>query len=324
MQALTPQETTDRLPFHRLIAALQAMFTQGCHVPLRHTHAVGTPDSGQGTVLLMPAWQDGGYLGVKTVSIYPNNRDQGLPGLHSVYVLFDAKTGVPLALLDGDVITSRRTAAASALAASYLSRPDAHRLLVVGAGRVASLLSQAYRAVRPIDQVQVWDIDAALATRLVERLQADGLRASLATDLEAATASADIISCATLSTEPLVRGAWLRPGTHLDLIGGFTPTMRESDDACLVRSTVFVDTDEAAMKAGDLLSPMGSGVFHQDAIAADLAALCRGQHQGRSREDEITLFKSVGTALEDLAAAALAYAPARDGSHGRAPRVNAA
>ncbi|MEY4712493.1 MAG: hypothetical protein RIS88_1943 [Pseudomonadota bacterium] len=307
MKVIGELDTADSLPFERLIPALRAMFARGCTVPLRHTHVVGTPDSGQGTVLLMPAWQDGGYMGVKTVSIYPDNRHRGLPGLHSVYVLFDARTGVPLALLDGDVITSRRTAAASALAAKYLSRPDARRMLVVGAGRVASLLPDAYRAVRPIEAVQVWDIDTALATRFVERLQADGLLASLATDLEGAVASADIISCATLSTEPLVRGAWLRPGTHLDLIGGFTPAMRETDDACFGVSTVFVDTDEAAMKAGDLLSPLASGVLRKEAIAANLAALCRDQHPGRTREDEITVFKSVGTALEDLAAAALAF-----------------
>ncbi len=307
MQIITGQQTTDSLPFERLVPAIAAMFAEGCQVPLRHAHTVGTPETGQGTLLLMPAWQAGGRLGVKTVGIYPENRHQGLPGLHSVYILFEAATGVPLALFDGNVITSRRTAAASALAASYLSRPDARTMLVVGAGRVASLLPQAYRTVRPIEAVQVWDIDTALAAQFVERLAREGLRATLASDLEAAVAGADIVSCATLSTEPLVQGAWLRPGTHLDLIGGFLPTMREADDACFAVATVFVDTEEALLKAGDLLSPLQKGVLRREAIAADLAALCRGQHTGRTRADEITLFKSVGSALEDLAAASLAY-----------------
>ncbi len=143
MQIITGQQTTDSLPFERLVPAIAAMFAEGCQVPLRHAHTVGTPETGQGTLLLMPAWQAGGRLGVKTVGIYPENRHQGLPGLHSVYILFEAATGVPLALFDGNVITSRRTAAASALAARYLSRPDARTMLVVGAGRVASLLPQA-------------------------------------------------------------------------------------------------------------------------------------------------------------------------------------
>ncbi len=307
MDTLNAPDTAAGLPFERLIPALHDLFVQGCTVPMRHTHVVGTPETGAGTVLLMPAWQEGGRMGVKTVCIYPENRHQGLPGLHSVYVLFDATTGVPLALLDGDGITSRRTAAASALAAKFLSRADARRLLVVGAGRVASLLPQAYRTVRPIEDVQVWDIDTALATQFVERLRGEGFRASLVSDLATAVANADIVSCATLSTTPLIHGAWLQAGTHLDLIGSFTPTMRESDDACAGVSTVFVDTPEAVMKSGDLLSPIASGVLRQEAIAADLATLCRGQHPGRTREDEITLFKSVGTALEDLAAASLAY-----------------
>ncbi len=307
MKVIGEPDTVKGLPFDRLIPAIEDMFAQGCHVPLRHVHAVGAPASGQGTVLLMPAWQEGKRMGVKTVCIYPDNRHQSLPGLHSVYTLFDATTGVPMALLDGNVITSRRTAAASALAASYLSRRDARSLLVVGAGRVARLLPQAYRTVRAIEDVTVWDIDAALATALVERLQHEGFRASRAIDLASAVAGADIISCATLSTEPLVRGAWLQPGTHLDLIGSFTPAMRESDDACFQVATVFVDTDEAVQKAGDLLSPLQSGVLRKEAIAADLTALCRGQHPGRTRADEITVFKSVGTALEDLAAASLAF-----------------
>jgi ornithine cyclodeaminase len=307
MKQISEAQTAEGLPFEKLIPALNAMFASGCSVPLRHSHVIPLPEAGTGTLLLMPAWQEGKRLGVKTVSIYPDNQSCGLPGLHSVFILFDATTGVPLALLDGNVITSRRTAAASALAASYLSRPDANSMLVVGAGRVASLIPEAYRTIRPIQRVKVWDINETLAHSFVERLERAGFQAQVVSDLEAAVPEVDIVSCATLSTAPLVRGAWLKPGTHLDLIGGFTPEMRESDDDCFRLSTVFVDTDEASMKAGDVLSPIASSAFSKEKIAGDLASLCRGLHGGRKGADEITVFKAVGTALEDLAAASLAF-----------------
>lgn len=308
MLILDSTQTANRLPFDRLIDAIAAMFVSGCNVPLRHNHSIECePGEPPGTLLLMPAWQQGGRLGVKTVSVFPGNRDRGLPGLHSTYILFDAATGVPLSMLDGNVITSRRTAAASALAARYLSRPDSASLLVVGAGRVGALIPQAYARVRPIEKVTVWNINARSAQSLVDTLNADGFCAEVADDLEQAARRADIVSCATLSTQPLIKGAWLRPGTHLDLIGGFSPAMRESDDDCFVGTSVFVDTDEALMKAGDLLSPMQSGVFDRSMTRAALAQLCRGEHAGRRHREEITVFKSVGTALEDLAAASLAY-----------------
>ena len=308
MQILDPSHTTQHLPMAALVACLEQMFIEGCEVPLRHNHQIaGATPAQDGIMLLMPAWQTGKRIGVKTVSIFPGNQALGLPGLHSVFILYDAATGAPLAVLDGDAITSRRTAAASALAARWLSRPDARRLLVLGAGRVASLLPDAYRCVRDIQQVQVWDIRPEAAQAMVARLQAQGMDASVATDLEQAVRGADIISCATLSTAPLVRGEWLQPGAHLDLIGSFTPAMRESDDACFARATVFVDTPEALMKAGDILAPIASGAWDKRQLAATLEQLCRGEHAGRSRADEITLFKAVGTALEDLAAASLAF-----------------
>jgi ornithine cyclodeaminase/alanine dehydrogenase-like protein (mu-crystallin family) len=301
-------ETVARLPFDQVIAALKAMFTEGCQVPLRHTHRIdGAHTGGGGTVLIMPAWQAGGRLGIKTVSIYPDNHLKSLPGLHSTYILFDAATGKPLAMLDGDAITSRRTACASALAASYLSRPDSRTLLLLGTGRVGSLIPAAYAAVRPIDNLLVWDIRPENAVALSASLKSQGFASSAVTDLSSAVAQADIVSCATLSTAPLIKGEWLRPGVHLDLIGGFTPAMRESDDACFAKSSVFIDTDEAIAKAGDLLSPIAAGVFSREDVRARLDELCTGVHPGRTSADEITVFKAVGTALEDLASASLAY-----------------
>lgn len=308
MQILDQTTTVQHLPFGPLIDSLEKMFIEGCEVPLRHNHKIaGSTPAEDGIVLLMPAWQSGKRIGIKTVSIFPGNQAKGLPGLHSVFILYDATTGVPLAVLDGDTITSRRTVAASALAARWLSRSDARKLLVVGAGRVASLLPGAYRCVRDITRVQVWDIRPEAAQAMVERLQGQGVDASVATDLEQAARAADIISCATLSTAPLIRGEWLQPGTHLDLIGGFTPAMRESDDACFARGTVFVDTSEALMKSGDILEPIASGAWEAARLAATLEDLCRGKHAGRSSAEEITVYKAVGTALEDVAAASLAY-----------------
>jgi ornithine cyclodeaminase len=301
------EATRAALPFDRLVPALRDLFVQGCEAPLRHTHTLHSPDGSSGTVLIMPAWLPGRCLGIKTVNVFPGNASRGLPGLHASYQLYDATTGQPLALLDGDQITARRTAAASALAASMLARPDAQRLLVVGAGRVAALLPAAYRAVLPIAQVSVWARRPDRAEALAALWRSEGLDAQAAPDLEHAVAAADVTSCATLATEPLVRGAWFPPGSHLDLIGGFTPQMREADAACFAGAELYVDTDEALLKSGDLLVPMAQGVFRAEQVRGTLATLCRGQAAGRSSTAARTVFKSVGNALEDLAAAMLVW-----------------
>ena len=302
-------DTTRRhLPFDALIDALRAMFVAGCEVPLRGTHKIGRENGGDaGTVLLMPAWRAGARLGIKTVTIFPGNSALGLPGLHSTYLLFDAATGVPLAQLDGNEITSRRTAAAAALAASYLARRDARCLLIVGTGRVASVLADAMRAVRPIEEVLIWNHRPASAHALAAGLRAAGVDARATERLEHAVKRADIVSCATLSTAALVRGAWLRPGTHLDLIGSFTPQMREADAECFARSRVFIDTAEALSKSGDLLGAAAEGAFDAGQLQGTLAELCAGTRPGRIDATERTLFKSVGSALEDLAAAELVW-----------------
>lgn len=302
---LDANATAAPLGWPALIAALRRAFAEGREVPLRHTHRIDDPNGSGGTVLLMPAWRAGHYLGLKTVTIFPGNSARGLPGLHSLYTLFDATTGVPLAQLDGDVITSRRTAAASALAASLLAREDASRLLVLGSGRVARLLAPALRSVRPITQVRVWNHRTEGAESLAMQWRAEGLDAQATADLPAAVAWADIVSCATLAAAPLVRGAWLREGAHLDLIGSFTPQMRESDAECFARSRVFVDTEEALAKSGDLLGAVAEGGFDAARLQGTLAQLCRGERGGRAGACEITLFKAVGNALEDLAAAEL-------------------
>jgi len=306
MKLLDSATMRDALPFPALIEALREMFVAGAQVPLRHTHKIATA-SEEGTVLIMPAWQEGRYLGIKTVNVFPGNATLGLPGLHSTYVLYDARTGVPLAQLDGNEITSRRTAAAAALGASHLARRDASRMTLLGAGRVGSLVPEAYRAVLPIERVDVWDANPAASERLVARLAALGFDARVAGDLPASVAAADVVSCATLATEPVVRGEWLAPGSHLDLIGSFTPAMREADDACFAGARLAVDTPEAFQKSGDLLGPLQRNVIGDPERWPTLETLCRGQATGRADDAERTVFKAVGTALEDLAAAVLVF-----------------
>ena len=307
MRVVDAAATAAALPFARLVSAVQQMFAQGCTVPPRHVHEVPAPDGGKFTSLLMPAWVEGRYYGIKTINIAPGNAARGLPGLHASYVLYHGVTGVPLALIDGNEITARRTAAASALAASWLARDDARHLLVVGAGQVARLLPAAYGAVRKIERVSVWARAPEKADALAAHLRAQGMEARAVPDLQAACGAADIVSCATLATEPVVRGAWLRPGSHLDLIGSFTPAMREADDACFEGAAIYVDTTEALQKSGELLGPLARGVFRAQDVRGTLEALARGTVQGRTSPEQRTVFKSVGTALEDLAAAIAVY-----------------
>ena len=199
-----------------------------------------------------------------------------------------------------------RTAAASVLAARHLARPDSRRLLILGSGKVAHALAGAYRDAFPIGDIAVWSRDPAHAERLAARLRAEGhpARAAAAPDPE----GADIVSAATLSRTPLLHGDRVRPGTHVDLVGAFRADLRESDAALLARATLVVDTRAGALaEAGDVVQAIAGGAFGPDHIAADLAGLCRGTHPGRRHAEEVTVFKSVGWAGEDLAAAILAY-----------------
>lgn len=306
MTHLDATRTQFHLPFHRLVDALRDMFVEGCVVPARQVLQVQGPR--QGTVLIMPAWREDKRLGVKTVNIFPANSQDGLPGLHASYNLFSARTGEMLCSMDGMEITSRRTAAASALAASYLARAGASKYLIVGTGRVAQLMVEAMLVVRPISQVRVWNRNFASAVKLAGELENRGLDAVAVEDLQSSVEWADIVTCATLATSPLVLGKWLRPGAHLDLIGSFRPDMVEADAECFRVSRVYLDTEEALVKSGDVLQAIEAGAFAPaTGLCGTLQRLCRGQCAYRKTNDEITLFKSVGTALEDLAAAELVY-----------------
>lgn len=298
-----------------VIEALREGFSGGITTPLRHHHTIQRPAE-TATLLLMPAWHDmpaaqdagRGRIGVKIVSVFPDNARRAHPTIQGSYLLLSGATGAPLALMDGPALTLWRTAAASALAAGYLARASARRLVMVGAGSLAPYLIAAHRAVRPVTEVAVWNRDHAKARKLAADLAGTGIDIAAAEDLEAAVREADIVSAATLARDPLIRGDWLRPGTHVDLVGGFTRDMREADDAAIRRAAVFVDTREGACReAGDIVRPLESGVIAPGDIRADLFDLCRGRHAGRENDGQITLFKSVGTALEDLALASLVH-----------------
>ena len=218
------------------------------------------------------------------------------------------ETGEALALIDGTALTAWRTAAASALAARYLAREDAEHLVMVGAGALSPHLIRAHCAVRPIKRVTLWNRTRSRAVSTSFALHAAGIEPLIADDLEAAVRTADIVSCATLSAQPLIRGQWLKKGAHLDLVGAFTPKMREADDDAVRRSRVYVDTRAGAPKgSGDIAIPLKKKIIALKDIQGDLFELCRGKKKGRKRKDEITLFKSVGNAIEDLAAAMLVW-----------------
>jgi ornithine cyclodeaminase len=306
MKILDADQTRAHLSFERLVPALRAAFSGEATVPPRHVHSVEAGGD-RGTVLIMPAWSDAGYLGIKTINIFPANGARGLPGLHATYVLYDAHTGVPLAQLDGNEITAWRTAAASALGASFLARPDAKRLLVLGTGRIARLLPAAHASTRAIRKVTVWNHRPEGARALAHEWRRAGWDAEAVEDLAEGVRMADIVTCATLATAPLVRGEWLAAGSHLDLIGSFTPKMKEADPSCFADARVFVDTEEAPTKAGDLLDAFAARALAPEDIQATLAQLCRGERPGRLSPLDRTVFKAVGSALEDLAAATLVW-----------------
>jgi len=305
MQFLDAAQVAARLDRGILIDALDAAFRAPHAIPERHHHALAPTDAGPhgGMLLLMPAWDGGGALGVKLVTVFPDNGLRGLPSVCASYVLMDRSTGRPRAFIDGTELTVRRTAAASALASRHLSRPDSSRLLMVGTGNLAPHLIASHALVRPIREVQLWGRNRTRAAALAERLRRPGLTVEAIGDLEAGVRWADLVSCATLSHQPLVRGEWLAPGQHLDLVGAYTPDMCEADDEAVARSEVFVDTRVGALhEAGEIVGAVARGVIDATALRAEFADLPRGIFR-RSTVRAITLFKSVGTALEDLVAA---------------------
>lgn len=274
--------------------------------PDRQVLSIAQPDGSDASLLIMPAWVPGESIGVKVVTFFPGNAAKGRPTINAGYLLFDGDTGQMQAALDGDALTARRTAAASALAADYLARKDARNLLIVGTGQLSLAVAAAHCAVRSYASVAIWGRSGDKAEAVAQVLRSQGLPAQSVDDLEATCRAADVISTVTASTRPIIHGDWLSPGSHLDLIGAFKGDMRESDDQAITQAEVFVDQRAGASLAGDLAQPLAAGRMTPEHIRADLAELCQGAHPGRDDENARTVFKSAGMALQDLAAANLA------------------
>ena len=307
MKILTQADVARLGAYKDIVEALRDGFRAEIATPVRHHHDI----TDVSTLLLMPAWSKD-WAGLKTVVFKSDNAAQGLPTIQASYLLIEQRTGETVAMMDGGEITRRRTAAASALAADYLARQDAETMTLVGAGALAPHFALAHAAVRPIKRVFIYTRSLAKGEALAAELAHHGLEAHSVTDLEHAVRQSDIVTCVTTSTAPIVRGAWLKPGTHVDLAGAFKPTMRETDADVVARASVYVDTHEGALaEAGDLLQARDEGKFDFADVKGDLAELCRGKAKGRRSAEEITLFKSAGTAIEDLATAIMLYQKAR-------------
>jgi ornithine cyclodeaminase len=302
MRSITAEQV-DRLAVGDLVEALRRAFAGEIAAPERQFVSYEDTAGRRNTLLFMPM-SDASSLGVKLLTLTPTNPAVGRPFIRGCYLLFDAADGGPQALIDAPTLTNVRTAATSALASSFLSRQESRTLLVVGTGALAPYMARAHAAGRPIERVWVWGRDAVKATRTAGVL-AD-LGAEAVADLATAAPDADIISCATSAGSPLLDRLHLRPGQHVDLVGSFRPGMQELHEEAVAVTRIYVDTRVGALaEAGDLIVPLLEGRITEDDIVAELADLAAGRHPGRENDEEITLFKSVGHAIEDLVAARL-------------------
>lgn len=316
MKVLDSDRIAEQLDYRQLVDSLREAFQGGCSAPVRQVLETGAVEDSK-LLLLKPAW-DEDCTAIKLLSINKRNPERGLPYIQGVIVVFDKETGAPVGVVDASEVTCRRTAAASALAADHLARADASILTIIGTGALSSHMAHAHAAVRPISQVNVYGRNEQKAQAVAARINAKNpaLNARAVGDLDAAIRQADILSTVTSSKHPVIDGRAVGPGTHVDLVGAFTPDAREADDATIAKASVYVDVREAALaEAGDLLIPITAGVISEADVKGDLADLCRGQVAGRRSDEEITLFKSVGTALEDLVAAKLLLFGDGDRSH---------
>jgi ornithine cyclodeaminase len=296
-------EIRNLLSFPMLIAALEAAH----HRPKIEVQD-GFLGSEEAQYFVRHAVDRGRYMASKLITSFPGNLDGGrLPAVQAVCVLFDGTNGRPLAVIDGTEITYWRTAADSALGAKILAPLEPAILLVVGAGEMSTRLVRAHRAVRPsLRRVLVWNRTKERAVQVAARLTGEGIESEPFDDLAAATHMADIISTCTRSHEPLVLGAYLKPGVHLDLVGGYTPGTREADDEAARRALVFVDRRESAFDGvGDILQPIASGAIRRADVLGDLYDLVGGVIAGRKSPSDITFFKNAGGAHLDLMTAEL-------------------
>ncbi|MCD8407901.1 ornithine cyclodeaminase family protein [Tenacibaculum dicentrarchi] len=300
--------------FSALITELKAAFSsQETLVPMRHHHDFANPAvNADSTLLLMPAWNPSKNAGVKIVTVSPENSQFDLPSINGTYIYLDAVKGTIKAILEAKSLTVKRTASASALASSFLSKENSSSLLMIGTGALSVNLIKAHASVRPIKNVFIWGRNFSKAQAICKTLKEEDFTITAVQTIEEKISEVDIISCATLSKTPLVLGKYLKAGQHVDLVGAYKKDMREADNEVIKKGAVYIDTYQGGLKeSGDIFIPLQTGILKQEDINADLFELCSSkeiaEEKGRKNDDEITVFKSVGHALEDLTAANYFY-----------------
>ena len=306
MKVYDRENVASSLQYGILIEALRKAFSSKITAPERVQHTIKNKNGSDATLLLMPAWKIGEHIGIKIVSVFPENTTNNMNAVHANYFLVNANDGKPVAVMDGTELTLRRTACASALAADYLVNKNVDTLLMIGTGNLAPHMIKAHCVVRNYSRILIWGRNEEKAERLALSLNIKDKEILAKNDLKEALNVADVISCATLTQKPLIMGDWIKPGQHLDLVGAFTPDMAEADSKAIAKSKVVVDTYEGALsESGELINALKEGRIKKEHILSDLRELVLEEKNIRKDSNDITLFKSVGTALEDLAAAEL-------------------
>jgi len=300
------ENVASSLQYGILIEALRKAFSSKITTPERVQHTIKNKNGSDATLLLMPAWKIGEHIGIKIVSVFPENTTNNMSAVHANYFLMNANDGKPVAVIDGTELTLRRTACASALAADYLVKKNVDTLLMIGTGNLAPHMIKAHCVVRNYSRILIWGRNEEKAKRLALSLNIKDKEIVAKNDLNEALNVADVISCATLTQKPLIMGDCIKPGQHLDLVGAFTPDMAEADSKAIAMSKIVVDTYEGALsESGELINALKEGRIKKKHILSDLRELVLEEKDIRKDSNDITLFKSVGTALEDLAAAKL-------------------
>ena len=306
MKVYDRENVASSLQYGILIEALRKAFSSKITAPERVQHTIKNKNGSDATLLLMPAWKIGEHIGIKIVSVFPENTTNNMNAVHANYFLMNANDGKPVAVMDGTELTLRRTACASALAADYLVNKNVDTLFMIGTGNLASHMIKAHCVVRNYSRILIWGRNEEKAERLALSLNIKDKEILAKNDIKEALNVADVISCATLTQKPLIMGDWIKPGQHLDLVGAFTPDMAEADSKAIAKSKVVVDTYEGALsESGELINAIKEGRINKEHILSDLRELVLEEKNIRKDSNDITLFKSVGTALEDLAAAEL-------------------
>lgn len=304
----TADDIESHFSYGEFIPYLKEYFTKEISAPQRPHYPLQKNQENADTLLLMPAWQIDKHIGIKLITVFENNVSKNLNTINGIYLLINGNTGLPLCTFDAALFTSKRTAAASALASSFLSRKDSKTLTIIGTGNLCHELIAAHSAVRELNDVRIWGRNHAKAIQKADSYSPTANTSVIPVEhIDDSIAQSDIVSSATFAKEPLIQGQYIKDGTHIDLVGSYQPGYREADDELISKSSVYIDTPAALHETGELLIPIKNKVISESDIKSNLIELCKGKHPGRENNAEITWFKSVGYALEDLAMGVYLY-----------------